>query len=104
MIISFQHKGLRKFYETGSKKGIVATHELKLQMILEALDIAEVPEELGLPAFSLHALKGDLKGYWSIFYPEQVNGNWRVIFRFKGSDVELLDTLIITNTTTTKIS
>ncbi len=89
MIISFQHKGLRKFYETGSKKGIVATHELKLQMILAALDIAEVPEELDLPAFSLHALKGDLKEYWSI----KVNGNWRVIFRFKGNDVELLDYL-----------
>ncbi len=89
MIISFQHKGLRKFYETGSKKGIVATHEMKLQMILAALDIAEVPEELDLPAFSLHALKGDLKGYWSM----KVNGNWRVIFRFKGNDVELLDYL-----------
>ena len=89
MIISFQHKGLCKFYETGSKQGIVAKHETKLQMILVALDIAEAPEELDLPAFSLHALKGDLKNYWSI----KVNGNWRVIFRFKGNDVELLDYL-----------
>lgn len=89
MIISFQHKGLRKFYEIGSKQGIVSAHETKLQMVLAALDIAEASEELDLPAFSLHSLKGDLKDYWSI----KVNGNWRVIFRFKGNDVELLDYL-----------
>ncbi len=89
MIISFQHKGLRKFYETGSKKGIIAAHETKLQMILAALDIVESPEELDLPAFALHSLKGDLKAFWSM----KVNGNWRVIFRFKGNDVELLDYL-----------
>ena len=89
MIISFQHKGLRKFYETGSKQGIIARHETKLQMILAALEIAETAEELNLPAFSLHPLKGDLHDYWSI----KVNGNWRVIFRFTGDDVELLDYL-----------
>ncbi len=89
MIISFQHKGLRKFYETGSKQGIIAKHETKLQMILAALDIAESAEELNLPAFSLHSLKGNLQDYWSI----KVNGNWRVIFRFTGNDVELLDYL-----------
>jgi len=89
MIISFQHKGLLRSYETGSKKGIVATHEMKLSMILAALDIVEKPEELNLPAFSLHSLKGDLKGCWSI----KINGNWRVTFRFKGNDVELLDYL-----------
>jgi len=89
MIISFQHKGLRKFYETGSKQGIVAAHETRLQMILAALDVAEVSDELDLPAFSLHPLKGNLKDFWSI----KVNGNWRLIFRFKGNDVELLDYL-----------
>lgn len=89
MIISFQHKGLRKFYETGSKKGVVAYHVNKLQMILAALEAAEEAPELDLPAFSLHALKGDLNGYWSI----RVSGNWRVIFRFKGKDIELVDYL-----------
>lgn len=89
MIISFQHKGLRKFYEKGTKQGIIAAHATKLQMILAALEVAEAPEELALPAFSLHSLKGDLTEYWSI----KVNGNWRVIFRFNGNDVELLDYL-----------
>lgn len=89
MIISFQHKGLRKFYEMGSKQGIVAVHETKLQMILAALEIAEVPEELDLPVFALHPLKSDLKDYWSM----KVNENCRVIFRFNANDVELLDYL-----------
>ncbi len=93
MIISFQHKGLRKFYETGSKQGIIASHQIKLQMILAALEIAESNDELDLPAFSLgvikNSLKGEFKGYPSI----KVNGNWRVIFRFTGNDVELLDYL-----------
>ena len=89
MIISFQHKGLRKFYKTASKKGIDANHASKLQMILAALDIAEAPDDLDLPAFFLHPLQGNLSGYWSI----KVNDNWRVIFRFTGNDVELLDYL-----------
>ncbi|EKU31472.1 plasmid maintenance system killer [Alcaligenes sp. HPC1271] len=54
-----------------------------------ALDAAESPEDLNVPSFRLHPLKGELKGYWSI----TVNGNWRVIFRFVGTDVELVDYL-----------
>ena len=68
---------------------VLLAHKTKLQMILFALDIAESPKELDLPAFSLHSLKGDLQGFWSI----KVNGNWRVIFRFTGNDVGLLDYL-----------
>ena len=56
-------------------------------MILDALDAAQAPAELNLPAFRLHQLKGELAGHWSIW----VNGNWRVTFRFIGSDVELVD-------------
>ncbi|WP_375621820.1 type II toxin-antitoxin system RelE/ParE family toxin [Bartonella sp. AA97HXZ] len=39
------------------------------------------------PAFKMHPLKGELTGYYSIW----VNGNWRVTFRFIGTDVELVD-------------
>lgn len=46
-------------------------------------------DDLDLPAFRLHPLKGRLLGYWSIW----VNGNWRVTFRFAGADVELVDYL-----------
>jgi proteic killer suppression protein len=89
MIISFRHKGLAAFYELGSRRGIQAAHSDKLRRILALLDVAISPEELSLPSFNLHQLKGELKGFWSIW----VNGNWRVTFRFVGIDVELVDYL-----------
>lgn len=87
MIVSFRHKGLELFFRTGSVRGIRADHAAKLARILAALDVATGPEELSLPAFKLHPLKGALKGHWSMW----VNGNWRVTFRFAGADVELVD-------------
>jgi toxin HigB-1 len=87
MIISFRHKGLRLLYETGSARGVQAVHKVKLLSVLAALDVAIGPEELSLPSYRLHPLKGELKGHWSIW----VNGNWRVTFRFVGVDVELVD-------------
>ncbi len=87
MIVGFRHKGLKLLYETGSHKGVIAAHKGKLLNILAALDAAAGPEELSLPSFRLHPLKGKLAGHWSIW----VNGNWRVTFRFTDSDVELVD-------------
>jgi proteic killer suppression protein len=87
MIISFRHKGLEVFYHTGSKRGIQPAHARRLGMVLDALDAAALPSDLNLPAFKLHELKGDLAGHWSVW----VNGNWRVTFRFIGSNVELVD-------------
>lgn len=89
MIIGFRHKGLEGFCQTGSTRGIQAAHAAKLTLILTALEAAETPEHLRLPAFKLHPLKGKLKGHWSIW----VNGNWRVTFRFDGQDVEQVDYL-----------
>ena len=89
MIISFRHKGLRAFFETGTTKGIRADHAKRLRRILALLDRAEDPEAVNLPGWRLHALKGERAGFWSI----TVSGNWRVIFRFKGPDVELVDYL-----------
>ncbi|CDZ51426.1 type II toxin-antitoxin system RelE/ParE family toxin [Neorhizobium galegae] len=87
MIVSFRHKGLEAFYRSGTTKGIQAAHSAKLGRILGLLDVAVSSEDLNLPGFKLHPLKGNLKGHWSIW----VNGNWRVTFRFAGADVELVD-------------
>lgn len=87
MIVGFRHKGLERFHHTGSTKGTQAAHARKLTRILGALDVAAGPEDLNFPTFRLHLLKGKLKGYWSIW----VNGNWRVTFRFVGTDVEHVD-------------
>jgi proteic killer suppression protein len=87
VIVSFRHKGLVVFFRTDSRRGIQPAHARKLGMILDALDAAQAPAELSLPALRLHQLKEELAGYWSVW----VNGNWRVTFRFIGSDVELVD-------------
>jgi len=89
MIKTFQHKGLKAYFETGTTKGIRADHAKRLTLILSSLDVATAPGELNLPGFRLHPLKGQLAGYWSM----TVSGNWRVIFRFVGADVELVDYL-----------
>ncbi|MCY7386523.1 MAG: type II toxin-antitoxin system RelE/ParE family toxin [Burkholderiales bacterium] len=89
MISSFAHKGLEALFLTGSKKGIQPAHAGKLRLQLAALNQARSPKDLNAPGWRLHELKGDLRGYHSI----TVNGNWRVVFRFVGPDVELVDYL-----------
>jgi len=88
MIKSFRHKGLEKFFATGSTAGIQAAHAARLRIQLTALDSAKRPQDMSAPAWRLHALKGsDLKAHWSIW----VSGNWRLTFAFDGSDAVLVD-------------
>jgi proteic killer suppression protein len=89
LIKTFRHKGLQRFFETGSKAGIQASHAEKQRLQLAALDQAQKPEDMSAPSWALHPLRGELKGYWAI----TVNGNWRVIFCFEGVNVILLDYL-----------
>jgi proteic killer suppression protein len=89
VIKSFRHKGLEAFFRRGTKSGIQPHHAAKLRLQLTTLDAATKPDDLAAPGWRLHSLSGSLKGYFSI----TVNGNWRVIFRFDGKDVELVDYL-----------
>ena len=89
MIKSFQHKGLERYFQTGSKAGIQAAHATKLRLQLAALDNALTPLDLKAAPWDLHQLKGDMQRFWSI----KVNGNWRVIFTFEGLDAVLVDYL-----------
>jgi proteic killer suppression protein len=68
-------------------RGVQAAHASKLNRILTVLDQASSPTELTQPDLRLHPLKGARQNFWSVW----VNGNWRVTFRFLGSDVELVD-------------
>jgi proteic killer suppression protein len=87
MIKSFRHAGIEKFFFTGSKAGIQPSHARKLNVQLTALNKARLPADIAVPGWNLHSLRGDLKGHWSI----QVNGNWRLTFRFEGEDAILVD-------------
>jgi len=87
MIISFIHKGLKRFYKTGKSSGIQEKHAKRLRLILTNLDQAESPQDMDLPGLQLHELKGSRKGIWSV----SVSGNWRVTFRFTGRDSEIVN-------------
>ena len=87
MIKSFRHKGLERFFFRGTKAGIQSTHAAKLARQLQRLDVARRAEDMNLPGWRLHELKGDLKGHWSVW----VSGNWRLTFMFEGEDAILVD-------------
>ncbi len=84
MIKDFAHKGLEKFFLTGSKAGIQAAHAERLRLILGRLDASTDPQDMNLPGLHLHELRGRKRGTWSV----RVSGNWRVTFVFDGPDAK----------------
>ncbi|AHG64590.1 putative plasmid maintenance system killer protein [Advenella mimigardefordensis DPN7] len=86
MIKSFIHKGLKKFFETGSTAGISAVHAKKLSRMLAVLDeLSDIAELNGL--WNCHQLIGDRFAQWSL----TVSGNWRITFEFENSNVFLVN-------------
>ncbi len=87
MILSFAHKGLERFYRTGSTSGIQAIHAKRLRLILTLLDAAVVVKDMDAPGLRLHRLKGEKKDVWAV----TVQANWRVTFRFEGGNAEIVN-------------
>ena len=87
MIRGFRHKGLAKFFETGSKPGIQAQHATRLRLILGRLGAATSSNDMALPGLGLHPLKDDQRGRWAV----SVSGNWRITFGFVGKDADAVD-------------
>ena len=86
MIKSFKHRGLKRLFERGVRPDM-ADH---IEDILGRLNETRTPQDMMLPGYRLHPLKGELKGFWAV----TVRANWRIIFRFEGEDafdVELTD-------------
>lgn len=87
MIKSFAHKGLERFFLTGSKAGIQPKHAARLRLILAQLHQARSIEDMDIPTLRLHTLKGDRQGTWSV----TVQANWRITFRFVDGDAEVVN-------------
>lgn len=87
MIKTFRHKGLQQFFETGSKSGILAAHSSKLSRQLARLNVSKKWEDMNIPGWELHPLKGKLADHYSI----SVNDNWRMTFKFESEDAVLID-------------
>jgi proteic killer suppression protein len=82
MIITFNHKGLEGFFAKGSYKAIPAQYAARIERVLDRLDAIVVPEDMNLPGYKFHALKGDRKGEFAV----SVTGNWRITYQFIGED------------------
>jgi len=90
VIRNFRHKGLKRLFTDGDRKGVGPDLLEKVENILFVLNRARAPEEMNLPGFRLHPLKGDRKGFWAVV----VRANWRIVFRFDdgdAADVDLVD-------------
>ena len=87
MIKTFRHKGVERFFLSGTKAGIQSAHAARLARQLQRLDVARRPQDMNIPGWRLHPLKGDLAGHWSV----AVSGNWRLTFAFDGEDAVLVD-------------
>ena len=87
MIQSFRHKGTKKFFVSGSTAGIQPHHARRLRMLLAALDTAQSTEDMNVPGFRLHPLKGQERGRWSVW----VSANWRLTFEFRDGNAYVLN-------------
>ena len=90
MILLFRHRGLKRLFEKDDTRRISPELLSKVERVLARLDEATEPDDMNLPGFRLHPLKGDLTDNWAV----TVSANWRIVFRFEGrnvTDVNLLD-------------
>lgn len=87
VIKGFLDRGIERFFKTGLKAGIPPKHAQKLQLPLSVLNAATHPEQMNVPGWEWHSLRGDLAGHWAV----KVNGNWRLTFTFEGTDAVLVD-------------
>jgi toxin HigB-1 len=87
MIRSFRHKGIERLFHTGNTAGIQTSHAKRLSRQLARLDDSRRPQDMNVPGWNLHPLKGNLEGHWSVW----VSGNWRLTFTFEGEDAVLVD-------------
>ena len=86
-ITNFRHKGLERFFTTGTKAGIQAKHTSRLRLVLARLNAATTARDMDLPGLGLHELRGARKGTWAV----KVSGNWRITFAVVGKDIANVD-------------
>jgi proteic killer suppression protein len=87
MIRSFRSKALRRLSEQGDASKLSVPNVRRVQRIIEQLDEATTPEEMNVPGWRFHSLKGQDKGRYAV----DASGNWRITFGWDGKDAIDLD-------------
>ena len=84
------HRGLRRLAEQDDARSVPQSLVRRIRRILTELDAAQSAQDMNLPGYRLHPMKGARHGQWSI----RISGNWRIVFRFENGeavDVDLVD-------------
>ncbi len=90
MIRNFRSRALKRFFQRGDTSRVRPDHVQTVTDILTRLNASATPDDMAVPGFHVHPLKGDYKGFWAV----TVKANWRIIFRFEDGhavDVDYLD-------------
>ncbi|MEP7182674.1 MAG: type II toxin-antitoxin system RelE/ParE family toxin [Betaproteobacteria bacterium] len=87
MIRTFRHKGLGRLFMASSTKGLPTEHRARVERMLDRLDASGRPDDMNVPGWRFHALRGDRKGRWAV----AVSGNLRLTFAFDGEDAVDVD-------------
>ena len=82
VIRTFRHKGLEAFFTKDDPRKILADRVDRITRLLDRLDGAKGPQDMNLPGWGFHELKGKRKGEYAV----SVSGNWRITFRFESVD------------------
>ncbi len=82
MILSFRSKALRRFAEQGDASKLSVPNIRRIETIIARLDASIVPEDMNLPGYRFHGLKGQEKGRYAV----DASGNWRITFGWDGKD------------------
>jgi proteic killer suppression protein len=84
MIITFKHKGLELFFCKSSYRRNSCAIRTSIEQMLDRLDACKRADDMDLPGYKFHALKGDRLGEFAV----SITGNWRLTFEFDGEDAK----------------
>src|SRR5262249_62425511 len=87
VIKSFKRKGLAELWESGRTRRVDAKMHARILRRLDRLDVVARPEEMDVPGFDFHALRGFKPTRYSI----HVNGPWCITFEFQDGDAYRVD-------------
>ena len=87
MIKTFRSKALADLWSIGRTAKIDVKMHKRILIRLDRLDAATAPEEMNLPGFDFHALRGFVPTRYTV----HVNGPWCITFEFESGDAFRID-------------
>ena len=87
MIKTFRSKALDELWSKGRSAKIDKHLADRILRRLDRLDVAATAEEMGVPGFDFHALRGHRPTRYSV----HVNVPWCITFEFEGGNAHRVD-------------